>query len=319
MAKSYQLYVFLESRDQARLPVYHPFYQLVHNVLTDLIQYYPLVNSYMVKTTLANEPCRDKVAEKQRANDIIRYLKDNCPIVSGSDSPAMDSSLVETRAYFGCGKDSKSRKAGRQHIYIQKCLVDAWLNIYSKATDGRHLLITIFMKLCLLRGFVTAVKLAFASEDTINTKDQAQGSPSGSEHGSPCSFERFLYDWDCCVSFSGPLHNKKPRYDQSLTAITLSDRYTMCHTCITDDMESPDNRTVLIRMGIGHFTEFPPVKKEAFPVIQTDCMRVWDSPPTQGQDHKAGRIEMSAWSNRKEEGTVDTSIFYPRRWITVRR
>jgi hypothetical protein len=144
MTTSYQIYVFLESRDQGSLPVHHSFYQLVHNTLKDVIQY-PLVISYMVKATLANGLSHDKVAEKQRANDIILYLQDNCPIVSGSDSPAMDSSLVETRAYSGCGKDSKNRKISRlrQHIYIQKCLVDAWLNTYSKATDatgvGRHL------------------------------------------------------------------------------------------------------------------------------------------------------------------------------------
>ncbi|OJA11854.1 hypothetical protein AZE42_08031 [Rhizopogon vesiculosus] len=318
MTTSYKIYVFLESRDQGSLPVDHSFYQLVHNALKDVIQY-PLVISYMAKTTLANELCHDKVAEKQRADDIIRYLQDNCPIVSGSDSPAMDSSLVETRTYFGCGKDSQSRKTGRQHIYIQKCLVDAWLNTHSKATDateGRHLLITIFMKLCLLRGFVTAVKLAFASD---NMKDQAQGPPPGLAHGPPCSFERFLYDWDCCVSFLGPLHDKKPRYDQSLCTIALCNRHALCHTRITDDMKSLDNKAALIGLATGHFTKFPPVEQIVFPVIHPACMQVWDSLPTEGQDHKPGRIELTAWSNRKEEGTVDMSIFCPRRWITVCR
>jgi hypothetical protein len=87
----------------------------------------------MAKNTLQNEPSRDE--EEQRVQEIVQYLQMNHPTVSGSDSPAVDSStlpLVETRAYSNCGKDRKSRKLARKHIYIQKSLIDAWMGNYSK-------------------------------------------------------------------------------------------------------------------------------------------------------------------------------------------
>jgi hypothetical protein len=143
---SYPLYVFLESREQGKLPVHHPFYDLVYNALQDVIKCQLILN-YMAKTTLANGPWSDKVAEARRAQEIIEYLQNNCPTVSGSDSPALDSSLVETRMYSGCGNgpNVKDRKIARQHIYIQKCLVDSWIKTFldmgtrSSMERGRHL------------------------------------------------------------------------------------------------------------------------------------------------------------------------------------
>jgi hypothetical protein len=71
----------------------------------------------------------DEVVEKQRVQEIIQYMQNTCPTFSGSDSPALDSTFVDVRAYSGChgGKDPKSRKIARKHIYIQKCLVDEWV------------------------------------------------------------------------------------------------------------------------------------------------------------------------------------------------
>jgi hypothetical protein len=67
-------------------------------------------------------------------------------------------------------------------------------------------------------------------------KDGDQVSPD-STHGSPCSFERFLWEWDCWITFYGnDRHKGKPRYDETLYSIMFSDRYDFCHVRITDDM-----------------------------------------------------------------------------------
>jgi hypothetical protein len=134
MTMSYPLCVRLDSRDQAGLPVRHPFYYLVQDTLQDIIKC-PLILHYMVKNTFPRPT--DEVAEEQRVQEIIQYLHNSCPTVSGSDSPTMDSSLVQTRAYSGChgGRDPKSKKVARQHVYLQTCLIDAWLNIYSTWTE----------------------------------------------------------------------------------------------------------------------------------------------------------------------------------------
>lgn len=125
------LCVFLESFEQGRLSVDHPFYILVREVLQDIIEC-PLIMDYMAKTTLA---CPNNDTEKQRVQEIIQYLRTNSPTISGSNSPVMDLSFVEIRMYSGCGKtpNLKNRKTGRQHIYIQRCLIHAWFNTYIKA------------------------------------------------------------------------------------------------------------------------------------------------------------------------------------------
>jgi len=55
--------------------------------------------------------------------------------ISDSDSPAMDSTLVDMRAYSGCGKDTKNRKFARKHVYIQKRLVDDWIKACSESSQ----------------------------------------------------------------------------------------------------------------------------------------------------------------------------------------
>ena len=131
---TYPLCVFLESREQGRLTYNHPFYRLVEEVLQNIIQS-PLVMLYMARNTLKydsewqSSPNED--AEKQRIKEIIHYLQTVCPTVSGSDSPRMDSAFVQTRAYSGCCKNPRRRKAARKHVYIQKRLVDAWMKAYN--------------------------------------------------------------------------------------------------------------------------------------------------------------------------------------------
>jgi len=129
---SYPLCVFLESRKQQKLPVHHPFYRLIEGTLQNFTQHEcPVAVQYMARHTLGHEKLLfDTAIEKQRVDDIIRYLQNFCPTVSGSDSPAMDSTFVDMRAYSGCGKDPKSREIVRKHVYIQKRLVDAWMKAY---------------------------------------------------------------------------------------------------------------------------------------------------------------------------------------------
>jgi hypothetical protein len=86
------------------------------------------------------------------------------------------------------------------------------------------------------------VKLAFVPD--IHLMEHVQGSSasaSASAHGPPCSFERFLWDWDCWVMFlatTTPLHNGRPRFDKSMSGIVFSDRRSNCCVVITDDMST---------------------------------------------------------------------------------
>ncbi|KAG1873790.1 hypothetical protein F4604DRAFT_1925369 [Suillus subluteus] len=153
----------------------------------------------MVMSTLKNP---DRVAEKRRVQEIIQYIQNTCPTVSGSDSPAIYSKFIEVHAYSGChsGKDPKSRKISRKHIYIQKCLVNDWVKASTESTFewypslGGFLLLTIFMKLCSIRGLMATVKLAFASEG-IDLKVQVHSS------GPPCSLDNFLSQWNGWLKF----------------------------------------------------------------------------------------------------------------------
>jgi hypothetical protein len=88
----------------------------------------------MAKSTLKN-PDR-QVVKEQRVQEIIQYIRNTCPTVSGSDSPVVNSIFVDVRAYSGChsGKDPKSRKIARKHIYIQKRLVDDWVKASTERT-----------------------------------------------------------------------------------------------------------------------------------------------------------------------------------------
>jgi hypothetical protein len=124
------LCVFLDSRARERLLVDHPFRLFVKETHQHVIDS-RLILEYMAEATLHNGPRSDKVVER-RVQEIIQYLEKYHPTVSGSDSPAMDSvTLVETRAYSGCGGDRLDRKFAREHIYIQKPLVDAWMKARS--------------------------------------------------------------------------------------------------------------------------------------------------------------------------------------------
>jgi hypothetical protein len=127
---SYPLCVFLDSRKHGRLPVDHPFYRFVKETLQHVIDS-TLVLRYMAKNQTGSFP--SEAEEQRRVQDIIQYLKSNCPTVSGSDSPAMNSmNLVNTRAYSGCGKDRKNGKLARKHVYIQKSLIDGWTKTRSE-------------------------------------------------------------------------------------------------------------------------------------------------------------------------------------------
>jgi hypothetical protein len=78
----------------------------------------------------------DEVAEDQRVQEVIQYLQNSSPTFSGSESPAMDSTFVDMRAYSGCGNDRTSRKIARKHVFIQKRLVDAWMTAYYPKLDN---------------------------------------------------------------------------------------------------------------------------------------------------------------------------------------
>ncbi|KAG1857700.1 hypothetical protein DFJ58DRAFT_913424 [Suillus subalutaceus] len=170
MTMPYPLCVFIESREQGKLSAGHPFCHIVRETVQNVVLSHPILH-HMARNTLENP---DEAAEKQRVEEIIEYLKNTCPTISGSDSPATNSTFVDVRAYTGCGKDMKSRKIARKYIYIQKRLIDEWMKV--SANKRIFLVLTIFMKLCLIRGLVAAVKLSFASED-VNVKDEAHGSP----------------------------------------------------------------------------------------------------------------------------------------------
>lgn len=136
MTTPYPLCVFLESREQGRLTADHPFYGLVEETLQNVIRC-PLILHYMAKTlnTTVNGSCHIEVADERRIQEITEYLQNDCPTVSGSDSPTMDLTFVDVRAYSGCGSDPKSRKIARKHIYIQKQLVNAWMKAECNLTD----------------------------------------------------------------------------------------------------------------------------------------------------------------------------------------
>jgi hypothetical protein len=128
---SHLLCVFLDSRDHEKLPVDHPFYDFVKCTLQHVVESTPVLR-YMAQNTLQNEPLPGEVIGEQRVQEIIQYLKINCPTVSGSNSATMyPKTLVATRAYLGCGQDRKSRKLARKHVYIQKSLIDDWMELRS--------------------------------------------------------------------------------------------------------------------------------------------------------------------------------------------
>ncbi|KAG2081186.1 hypothetical protein BD769DRAFT_1551800 [Suillus cothurnatus] len=227
----------------------------------------------MAKSTLKN-PDR-QVVKEQRVQEIIQYIRNTCPTVSGSDSPVVNSIFVDVRAYSGChsGKDPKSRKIARKHIYIQKRLVDDWVKASTERTFwpdiGGFLLLTVFMKLCLIRGLIAAVKLAFASED-IDLKVQVHSS------GGPCSLENFLSQWNGWLEFDKSMFSEGLPYHKRLRSIIFSDRISeiaLGHVRITYENYS------LYQLAAGDWTVFPPVCPIPYNLFHPHYQRMWDSQP----------------------------------------
>ena len=215
------LCVFLNSGDQGGLPSNHPFYRLVEETIQNVVQC-PLVMLYMARNTLNHNPFSDAVPKKQRVMDIAQYLQNVCPTISGSNSPTMESTFVEMRAYSSCasGEGRMKRKAAPKHVYIQQRLADAWMQAYSTDLsyakwEGKFLqvtspstiygcslmtldlcsLLTFFVKLCLLRGLIAAVNLQFRT--SIKGMDHIRNPevPPSTHTSSSCSFEHFLSEW----------------------------------------------------------------------------------------------------------------------------
>jgi hypothetical protein len=112
------LCVFLESREQGRLNAHHPFYRLIEDAIQDAILC-PLVLHYMARTAfgLGNAPYIDEVVEKQRVQEIIQYLQNSCPIFSGSDSPALNSTFVDVRASPRL-RQRPTKQEGRSEVHV---------------------------------------------------------------------------------------------------------------------------------------------------------------------------------------------------------
>jgi hypothetical protein len=72
------------------------------------------------------------------------------------------------------------------------------------------------MKLCLIRGLIATVKLAFASEG-VDLKVRVPSS------GSPCSLENFLSQWNGWLEFKKSVYSGLPCHCR-LRAIVFSDR-----------------------------------------------------------------------------------------------
>ncbi|KAG2061598.1 hypothetical protein BDR06DRAFT_947079, partial [Suillus hirtellus] len=215
--------------------------------------------------------------------EITQYLQTTCPTVSGSDSPAMISTFVDVRAYSACqgGKDPKSRKLARKHIYIQKRLVDDW---HYSPSEPEFWLLTVFMKLCLIRGLIAVVKLAFTSQD-VDVKYQA--------HGSLCSLANFLSRWNGWLEFDAgkPVHRERLSY-RKLRSIVFSDMSGLSpnhgHIRITDNFFNIE------LMAAGNWTTIPPVCPTPYNELQPHCLRMWDSPPTEG---RPATIETMPWKS----------------------
>ncbi|KAG2116626.1 uncharacterized protein F5147DRAFT_649088 [Suillus discolor] len=296
MTISYLLCVFLESREE-RLSPEHCFYRIVEETIQNVI-HCPTVLHYMVRSTLKNF---NEVVEEQRVQDITKYLQTTCPTVSGSDSPAMNSTFVDVRAYSACqgGKDPKSRKLARKHIYIQKRLVDDWVKALTNKieycpSEREFWLLTVFMKLCLICGLIAVVKLAFTSQD-IDVKYQA--------HGSPCSLANFLLQWNGWLEFDSdePVHRERLPYHK-LRSIVFSDMSELSPN--HGHIRIKDNFSNIELMAAGNWTTIPPVWPTPYNESQPHCLCMWDSPPTEG--HPA-TIEMTPWKSdtrRSDRGWI---------------
>lgn len=218
------------------------------------------------------------------------------------DSPAMDSTFIDVRAYTACqgGKDPRSRRLAQKHIYIQKRLVDDWVKAltnkieYPGPSGPEFWLLTVFMKLCLIRGLIAVVKLAFTSQD-VDVKYQA--------HGSPCSLANFLLQWNGWLEFDAgkPVHRERLPY-RKLRSIVFSDTSELSpnhgHIRITDNLFNIE------LMAAGNWTTIPPVCPTPYNEFQPHCLRMWDSLPTEG---RPATIETMPWksdTHRSDRGWI---------------
>jgi hypothetical protein len=88
------------------------------------------------------------------------------------------------------------------------------------------------MKLCLLRGLIVAVKIAFMSED-IDAKNWTHGPPRP-VHDSSSSFECLLCEWNVWLRlrFSwSPTDKQRLKYDYSLGGIIFG--VGLCHVQVS--------------------------------------------------------------------------------------
>jgi len=267
MTVSYPLCVFLESRHQRKLPAGHPFCHLVRETVHSAILDLPILH-HMAKNTLENP---DEVAVKQRAQEITQHLQNTPPTFSGSDSPMMHSAFIDVRAYSGC-HSGKGPKDTRKHIYVQKRLVDNWMKEFTKNMTSSYLL-TIFMRLCLIRGLIAVIKLAFAAEE-IKVKPHAWGSPF--------SLENFLLQWNGWLEYErGTLVRRDTLPYRKLCAIVFSDRattfsYIRIGTSYSTYHDAPTE--VLERLASGDWTVLNKTPSQIpYDVFLPHCLRMWDS------------------------------------------
>ncbi|OJA11783.1 hypothetical protein AZE42_07385 [Rhizopogon vesiculosus] len=281
ISSSHPLCVFLDSREQGKLSANHPFYRVIEEAIQDVL-HAPLVLKYLARSTFRNRPRFYKVTEEQRVHHIIEYLQNNSPTFSGSDSPALDSTFVDVRAYYGCGKDSKSKKVTRQHVYIQKRFVDAWMKSYSLNERrpyfgrGPRPVLTLVMKLFLLRGLATAVKVEFTS-GAVTLKNNAH--PRRSAYQSPCSFEYFLSQWsNAWLVFKGTDLNINNPYEkvpyEKLSLVVFTDHF----------------HHVKVGSSWRIWRPFPQPRDNPYMIFQSRCLQLWDSHPM--EDPRPQRIEV---------------------------
>jgi hypothetical protein len=146
--------------------------------------------------------------------------------------------------------------------------------------------------------------------EDVGTNNMAHGSPS-SVHGSPCSFERFLWEWNAWLAFS--LKGTRPRYE----GFDILTRNALCHTRITEDasgmyllahqkdtnmsIDAEHGRNLLL-FNSGDWRQFSRVHK--FPLMDFmpgayKLVRIWDSPPE--EDPKPRAVEMTQWKPDEDD------------------
>ena len=173
------------------------------------------------------------------------------------------------------------------------------------------------MKLCLLRGLISAVRTAFMSESESEEPHMMVTAP-GLAPGFPCSFEHFIWKWNTAWLEIATYYEKEPR----LMAIIF--RMSLYHAKLTDSMSGislpgpfhwnmlidfvdKENARALLRFTEGDWTSFPPVQDTPYLISNsTFCkfQQIWDSPPE--EDPKPRRVETARWEDNSESSTRRT-------------